>query len=96
MPQAATERLSILVGEDKARIILTDDAVEAVQAAAASQTAEALDEVVADHAKHIDALTFADLGDLLGLRDHLLSAAQAVDVLIECRPLSELHADDGS
>lgn len=87
-----TNELRVLVGEDKAPLLLTDMAVEAVQAEAAGRMVDAMANAWAIQ-KDIEPGNGFDslhLGDLLALRDHLQLASELVEVLIECRPLDEL------
>jgi hypothetical protein len=93
--QATSSTLRIFVGEDKSPITLTDSAVEAVQGEAAGRMIDAMSgaweiEKAIEGGEGFDSL---DLPTLLTLRDCLVSAAEAVEVLIECRPLSELDTD---
>ena len=97
MPKTA-DLLTILVGEDKTPIQLTDSAVQAVQGEAAGKLTAALAnlwqiEKSIEPGQGFDDL---DINDLLGLRDHAQLAVQMADVLIDCRPLSDLAEDDDS
>lgn len=94
--QTTHDTLSILVGENKTPITLTDSAVEAVQGEAAGKAVDTfagiwkIEEQV-DSGEGFDSL---DLEALLELRDYLVEARDLVEVLIECRPLSELEPEE--
>jgi hypothetical protein len=94
--QRTAESLKITVGEDKYPLVLTDSAVEAVQGEASGRVVSAFAglweaEQEVQGGEGFDSL---DLNALLTVRDHLRAATEAVDVLIECRPLDELDTED--
>lgn len=90
--QRTADRLTITVGDSKYPIALTDSAVEAVQEEAAGVAAHALAELP-DCSIGGDLLDM-DLSALIDARQTLAALTEAIDVLIECRPLDELDTDD--
>lgn len=92
--QRTTQELHILVGEDKCPLTLTDSAVEAVQGEAAGRLQEAVEEIGKLWNDQVAGFEEATLEELLTLRVILRTASEACDVLIECRPLDEIEAED--
>lgn len=94
--QATGNTLSILVGDEKTPITLTDTAVEAVQGEAAGKAVDAFAGIwkIEQRIEGGEGFDTLDINALLELRDHLQTAREVIDVLIECRPLSELGSDE--
>jgi hypothetical protein len=86
-------QLMVYVGEEKNPIRLTDSAVEAVQTEASGRFAEAATELDAFF-EDLRAPDMLDVEKLLWLRDTLVQAEDAVQILLDCRPPAEWDAEE--